>query len=336
AGSSIRRSSSARTTSSRSSKSSNCKLTTSALLYLLVDFAENFKKFTAWAQKLASEQSAESELHSFVIGNVKEVLEALEDEADKAEIRAVLEARPGELLQELNDSERAYLALIAKDPKEAGNLLDKNRSDISLHLQENNSDDDFRSFVHHWMKHLYLVYRTRNYQLPTAESEEFNSTLSALWKNIGRKRGKRQAVGQKADGMTLGTSAGLEICVLESAKKDDGPRSTKVLGDTLKIAKFAKDIVDVMRVKVSEAVYHQLVAYCFRLSAGSMHLYTFQQRSGLFDQLFYETSVAFPPRTETLITTFIGQVTALRKELVSYNNKLAIWKKGHKATKESI
>ncbi|KAF9109882.1 hypothetical protein BGX30_008205, partial [Mortierella sp. GBA39] len=71
----------------------------------------------AWAQKLASEQSTESELLSFVIENV-EVLEAFEDEADKAEIRAVLEVRPGELLQELNDSERAYLALFAKDPKE--------------------------------------------------------------------------------------------------------------------------------------------------------------------------------------------------------------------------
>ncbi|KAG9066218.1 hypothetical protein KI688_001439 [Linnemannia hyalina] len=211
AGSSIHRSSSVRTASSRSSKSSNCKLTSSAILRLLADFAENFKKFT--------------------------VLEAFEDEADNAEICAVLEARPGGLLQELNGSERAYLAL---------------------------------------------------------------------------------------------------ICVLESAKKDDGSRSTKALGDTLKIAKFAKAMIDVMRAKVPEAVHHQLAAYCFRLNA----LYTLQQRSGRFNQLYYETSVAFPPRWDTLtaedITTVIGQVMALRKELVSYNNRLAIWKKGHKAAKESI
>ncbi|KAF9546082.1 hypothetical protein EC957_010218 [Mortierella hygrophila] len=369
--------------SSRSSKSSNCKLTSSALLRLLAEFAENFKTFTgepwvlssgtvvddvlsAWAQKLASEQLAESELHSFVIENVKEVLEAFEDEADKAEIRAVLEARPGEHLQDLNDSERAYLALFAKGPKEVGQLLDKSWTDISLHPQENNPDDDFRSFVHHWMKHLYLVYRTRNYQLPTTESESwflnmlwgplalildteealqykhagYNSTSSTLRKNIDWERGQRQAVGRKADGMILGTSTGLEICVLEAEKKDNGPRSTKALGDTLKIAKLAKDMVDVMRANVPKAVHHQLVAYCFRLSAGSMHLYTFQQRSGRFDQLFYETSVAFPPRWDALtaedITTVIGQVMALRKELVSYNNKLAIWKKGHKAAKESI
>ncbi|KAF9110064.1 hypothetical protein BGX30_008114, partial [Mortierella sp. GBA39] len=56
---------------------------------------------------------------------------------------------------------------------------------------------------------------------------EYNSTSSVLRKNIDRKRGKRQAVGQKADGMILGTSTGLEICVLEAAKKDNGPRSTK-------------------------------------------------------------------------------------------------------------
>ncbi|KAF9110065.1 hypothetical protein BGX30_008115 [Mortierella sp. GBA39] len=99
-------------------------------------------------------------------------------------------------------------------------------------------------------------------------------------------------------------------------------------------------MVDVMRAKAPEAARHQLVAYCFRPSAGSMHLYTFQQRSGRFDQLFYETSVAFSPRWDTLtaeyITTVIEQVMALRKELVSCNNKLATWKKGHKAAKESI
>ncbi|KAF9997587.1 hypothetical protein BGZ80_011451 [Entomortierella chlamydospora] len=334
---------------------------------------------------------------------------AFEDEADMAEIRAVLEARPGELLQELNDSERAYLALFAKDPKEVGKLLDKSWTDISLDPQENNPDDDFRRLVHHWMNHLYLVYRKRNHQLPTAESEpvfliepdfglitrfvnsiymrlvrlnelsswpfrfdkkhwserwfhnmlwgplalifdaeealqykhaEYNSTSSALRRNIDRKRGERQAVGRKADGMIFGTSTGLEICVLETAKKDDGPRSTKALGDTLKIAKFAKDMVDVMRAKVPEATHHQLVAYCIRLAAGSMHLYTFQQRNGRFDQLFYETSVAFPPKWDALtaeeITTVIGQVMALHKELVSYNNKLAIWKKGHRAAKVSI
>ncbi|KAF9168430.1 hypothetical protein BGX21_011571 [Mortierella sp. AD011] len=383
AGSSSRGSSSARTTGSRSNRSSNGKLTASALLCLLTDFAENFKKFTgkpwvlysgtvvddvlaAWAQKLASEQSAELELHSFVIEDVEEVLMAFEDEADKAEIRAILEARPGELLQELNDSERAYLALFAKDPKEVGKLLDKSWKDISLDPQENNPDDDFRRLVHHWMNHLYLVYRKWNHQLPTAESEhwfhnmlwgplalifdaddalqykhaEYNSTSSALRRNINRKRGERQAVGRKANGMILGTSTGLEICVLETAKKDDGPRSTKALGDTLEIAKFAKDMVDVMRAKVPEATHHQLVAYCIRLVAGSMHLYTFQQRSGRFDQLFYETSVAFPPKWDAFtaeeITTVIGQVMALRKELVSYNNKLAIWKKGHSAAKVSI
>ncbi|KAF9982045.1 hypothetical protein BGZ65_003299 [Modicella reniformis] len=253
-------SSCASTSYSARTTSSSGKLTASALRYLLTDFAENFKKFTgkpwvlssgtvvddeleAWAQKLASEHSAELELHSFIIEDVEEVLMAFEDEADKAEIRAVLEARPGEPLQELNDSERAYLALFAKAPKEVGKLLDKSWTDISLDAQENNPDDDFRNLVHHWMKHLYLVYRTHNYQLPTAESEgwflnmlwgplalilnakeelqykhtEYNSTSSALRKNIDGKRGKRQAVGRKADGMILGTSTGLEICVLEAA-----------------------------------------------------------------------------------------------------------------------
>ncbi|KAF9546044.1 hypothetical protein EC957_010180 [Mortierella hygrophila] len=256
---------------------------------------------TAWAQRLASEQSAESKLHSFVIENVKEVLEAFEDEADKAEIYAVLEARPGEHLQELNDSERVYLALIAKDPKEVGKLLDKSWTDISLDPQENNLDDDFRSFVNHWMKHLYLVYRTRNYQLPTTESESW--FLNMLWL-----RRRITVHGQ--------------------------PR---LLGDTLKIAKFAKGMVDVIPTKAPD---YQLVSYCFRISAGSIHLYTFQQRSGRFDQLFYETSVTFPPRWDALtaedITAVIGQVISLRKEPVSCNNKLATWKKGQKAAKESI
>ncbi|KAF9198342.1 hypothetical protein BGZ49_000853, partial [Haplosporangium sp. Z 27] len=72
---------------------------------------------------------------------------------------------------------------------------------------------DLRNLVHHWTKHLYLVYRTRNHQLPTAETEgwflnmlwgplalilnveealqykhaEYSSILSALRKNINRK-----------------------------------------------------------------------------------------------------------------------------------------------------
>lgn len=117
-------------------------------------------------------------------------------------------------------------------------------------------------------------------EAPQYKPAEYNSSSSALRKNIDRKIGKRQAVGRKADGMILGTSTGLEICVLEAAKKDDGPRSTKTLRDTLKVAKFTKDMVDVMRAKVPDAEHHQLVAYCFRLTAASMHLYSLQQRSG--------------------------------------------------------
>lgn len=184
------------------------------------------------------------------------------DKVDKAEIRAVLETRPGEPLQELDDSERAYLALFAKDPEEVSKLLDKSGKDISPDPQENNPNDDFRSLVHHWMKHLYLVYRTQNYQLPTAESQGW--FLNMLWgpqalifdarnrystsmnttprhPHIDRKRGERQGFGRKEDGMVLGASTGLEICVMEPAKEDDSLRSGKALGDALKIAKFAKD-----------------------------------------------------------------------------------------------
>ncbi|KAI8350542.1 hypothetical protein B0O80DRAFT_500732 [Mortierella sp. GBAus27b] len=114
----------------------------------------------------------------------------------------------------------------------------------------------------------------------------------------------------KTDGVVLDTSTGLEICVLEAANKDDNPRSTKILGDTLKI----KDVVDVMRAKVPEAVHHQLNSYCFRLPVGSIDFYTLQQRSGRFDQLFNESSVAFPPEwdgfTAEDITTVVEQVMA--------------------------
>ncbi|KAG0297887.1 hypothetical protein BGZ98_000383 [Dissophora globulifera] len=377
-GSGSRQSGSASTSSSNSSKSSsNSKLTASALCHLLADFAENVKKFTgepwvlssgtvvddvlvAWAQRMASERLAESELHSFVIADVEDVLMAFEDEADKAEVHAVLEARPGEPLQELTDSERAYLALFAKDPKEVGELLDSGWKDISLDPPQSNPSNNFRKLVHHWMTHLHIVYRKNNYQLPAGESEswflnmlwgpmalvlgaeeelqykhgECNSTSSSLRKALGREHNQRQAVGRKADGMILGASTGLEICVLEAAKKDDGPRSTKTLHDTLKIAKFAKDMVDVMRARVPEAFHSRLVAYGFRLAAGSMYLYTLRRRSGRFDQLFYETSVAFPPKWNAItaeeITTVVGQVMALCKELTIYSTNIATWKKGYR------
>ncbi|KAF9901099.1 hypothetical protein EC991_006543 [Linnemannia zychae] len=46
--------------------------------------------------------------------------------------------------------------------------------------------------------------------------------------------------------MILSSPTGLEICFLNAAKKDDGPRLTKALLvlDKLKIAMFVKDIVD--------------------------------------------------------------------------------------------
>ncbi|KAG0010960.1 hypothetical protein BGZ80_001052 [Entomortierella chlamydospora] len=89
-------------------------------------------------------------------------------------------------------------------------------------------------------------------------------------------------------------------------------------------------MVGVMRVKAPDAAHHHLVAYCIRLAAESMRLYILQQLSGQFGQLFYEISVVFPSRWDIPaaeeVTTVIGQVMAIRKELVSYN-KLAIRKK---------
>ncbi|KAF9974083.1 hypothetical protein BGZ73_002645 [Actinomortierella ambigua] len=369
--------------SSTSSTSSNGKLSASALLHLRTDFDKNFKKFSgepwvlssgtvvddvlaSWAQKMAIEQGAESELHSFIIEDVKGVLMAFEDEADKAEVQAVLERRSGEPLQELCSSESAYLELFAKDPKGVAQLLRKSWEDISLDPPESNPEDDFRSLTHHWMKHLYLVYQTRDFRLPDTESEswftnmlwgpmalildtkeglqykhgEYTSASSTLRKQIEHERGRRQAVGRKADGMILGASTGLEICVLETAKKDDGPRSTKARHDTLKLAKFTKDMVDVMRAEVAEEVQSQLVAYALRVAAGSMHLYTFQQLNGRFGQLFYEAGVTFPPTWNALtakkVTSVVGQVMALRKELACYDSKLALMVENHKASSESI
>ncbi|GJJ73044.1 hypothetical protein EMPS_05402 [Entomortierella parvispora] len=360
-----------------SGSSSNSKLSPSALSHLLMNFTENANKFfgepwvlssgttvddvlVAWARKTANERLTESELHSFVIADVEDVLIAFENEKDKVEARAVLEARPGDPFQELTHSERAYLELFAKGPREVGELLDNGWKDISLNPPESNPDNDFRKLVYHWMTQLHIVYQKNNYQLPSGESEgwflnmlwgpmalvlsaeeelhykhgEYCSASSSLRKAIDREYSQRQAVGRKADGMVLGASTGLEICVLEAAKKDAGPRSIKALHDTLKIGKFTKDMVDVMRAKVPEAVYPQLVAYGLRLAAGSMHLYTLRQRDGRFDQLFYETSVSFPPKwtkiTAEEITAVIGQVMILRKELTTYSTNIATWKKGHK------
>ncbi|KAF9922481.1 hypothetical protein FBU30_007370 [Linnemannia zychae] len=148
------------------------------------------------------------------------------------------------------------------------------------------------------------------------------------------KRTLRQDIGRKADGMILGTSTGLGICALEAAKKENRPRSTKALQKTLKIAKFSKDMVDIMRAKVPQAESHKSVAYGLRIATRSMCLYTLQQRPGRFDQLFYENNVEFPPiwnaNTAEVINIVIGQVMALRKELKNYSTNLARWKRSVK------
>ncbi|KAF9580092.1 hypothetical protein BGW38_003391 [Lunasporangiospora selenospora] len=78
----------------------------------------------ALARELASEQLAESEPHGFVIGDVEEAHMAFKGKADRAEARPVLKTLPGEPLQGLGDSERAYLELFAKDPQATGRLLE--------------------------------------------------------------------------------------------------------------------------------------------------------------------------------------------------------------------
>ncbi|KAF9347334.1 hypothetical protein BGX34_003228, partial [Mortierella sp. NVP85] len=87
---------------------------------------------------------------------------------------------------------------------------------------------------------------------------EYNSSFSALRDNVDRKRGKRQAV-EPLDGMILGTSTGLEISVLETAKKDDGPRSALCVTQTSCAPRFLMKYTTSSSSTVSESELRQCI-----------------------------------------------------------------------------
>ncbi|KAG0294124.1 hypothetical protein BGZ96_001746 [Linnemannia gamsii] len=312
---------------------------------LLADYAETFRK--------------ESSLHSFVIDDINMPLNQVMDEADKEAIIKVLVTRSGESSPTLSLEESIYMGLFNKKPDELEEFLANGWG--NTRPNSGGIDKEFTKRVWFTIVQIHFAYWARRYELPATQSEswyvhtlwgflgpllechgvlvyqpgEICSAAPGLRKNKCRSLGARQLMGRKVDGLIRCVTVGLEICVMEAAKSDNGPNGTKALSDTRKLAKSMKDMYDTIHRESLVNIRDQLVTFGIRISAASITLYTLRQRPGRFYQLSLEDTVSFPPVRDmsgdntSRILNVVSTVLRLKKQMMEMARSIQVWTTPH-------
>ncbi|KAG9062733.1 hypothetical protein KI688_005039 [Linnemannia hyalina] len=198
--------------------------------------------------------------------------------------------------------------------------------------------EEFCRATHECMWAILTAYRQVDFSLPRGSSESwFNHRLwwfltrtepgeivpqaSQHHRNDGRALDLKQVTGLKADGLVYGTAKGLEYCVLEMAKKDQGQFTTKALKDTRKLAKMMKDIGDEIRKLAMVNFRDCLVVYGMRIAGPTAtFLYSAPEAraylaSGFVDGCDHGKVIAGRP----------GRVLAMRKAIVAIAGRVLDW-----------
>ncbi|KAF9918392.1 hypothetical protein FBU30_000226 [Linnemannia zychae] len=297
----------------------------------------------------------ESPLHSFVIDDVNVLLSQITDDADREAITNIMVTRPEETSPMLSAEEAAYIGLFNKKPIELEKFLSNGRSNAKPVSE--NMDDECTQRVWFAVEQIYFIYWGFRFELPVVQSEswyifklwgflssllechgtlvyqpgEICSAASSLRKNKGRVLGARQLMGRKVDGLVRCVTAGLEICVIEAARSNNGPTETKALCDTRKLAKSMKDIYDAIRGECLINVRDKLVTFGIRISAISLSFYTLRQRPGRFYQLSLEETVSFPPAWDMSggntprILNVVSSVLRFKKQIIEMAQNIQTW-----------
>ncbi|KAF9352148.1 hypothetical protein BGX34_000159 [Mortierella sp. NVP85] len=289
-----------------SSGSGGCSnLTQAQITALQKTFHDNFARFNGAPWLLPSKTvfderlhgsikhlSMESAIHSFIVEDTDPIIRLFEDAADQEEVKRVMSRGRG--LPALSSAESTFLKQYNKAPGDLEEYLIthgwRNVGD-DLH---NKPSDDFRKVTHVCFK-----------------PGEVPSDASRRRRNKPRTRETHQHTGHKTDGMVVVPARSLEVCYVETAKKDGGSNTTKSLDDTEKLLKFMKDAHDTIRERATRDIREQLVTFGLRISGPTLTIFTLRQLP------VAEESVSFPEiwldnDTET-ITTVIARVLILRK-----------------------
>ncbi|KAF9110671.1 hypothetical protein BGX27_006019 [Mortierella sp. AM989] len=369
------RTSSSSSSNSSSSNSSNSKSSTTSgglspatILKMQTLFRKNFDEFGGDAWKLPSgaildnllaahveRLPYESALHSFVIEDVKGILQLATDEKDRALLKTTLVDRPKEQLPALSTPEKAFLKKYNMPPEDLWNLLATSGWRTIGSGLKKKPDEEFQEIVHTCVLHLLTEYRKVGMVVPTDSKEswythvlwrflgvsmycprrleyqpgEVHSHASSLRRNKVRTREERQFTGHKADGIVVTKLSRFELCAIEAAKKDIGPNSTKALDDTRKLAKMTKDMHDKVREAATANIRNTLLTFGVRISVLTIILYTMRQRPGRFYQLCTESSASLPDMwTEENTMAVLGvleRVLVFRKAMIEMGRQIPQW-----------
>ncbi|KAF9899395.1 hypothetical protein EC991_008936 [Linnemannia zychae] len=353
---------------SRSSTISGGQLSPGTILKMQKLFRRNFDEFGGNGWKLPSgaildnllavhveRLPYECSLHSFVIEDVKGVLQLATDGNDRALLKTTLVDRPKEQLPALSTPEKAFLKKYNLPPDDLRILLATSGWQTIGSSLKKKPDEEFQEVVHTCVLHLLTVYRQVGMAVPTDSTEswythvlwhflgismycsrrleyqpgEFHSNASGYRRNKVRTREGRQYTGHKADGMVITKLSRFELCAIEAAKKDSGPNGTKALDDTRKLAKMTKDMHDKVRDAATENIRDTLLTFGVRISALTMILYTMRQRPGRFYQLCTESSASLPDMcTEDNTMAVLGvleRVLVFRKAMIEMGRQIPQW-----------
>ncbi|KAK3827888.1 MAG: hypothetical protein J3Q66DRAFT_382763 [Benniella sp.] len=304
------------------------------------------------AARLARQDGFESGLQSFVLEDPSKVIALFPAQEDKDELHRVLVERPQEDLATLTEHEQAFVDSFGKSPQEVKLMLGQGWANLPGGAE---LDVDFKMLVHHCFQQLYLTYRHFSFSLPKELKEayytdkvwgfmnvalddvatldhepgEINSKTSGLRKNKDRTRPGRQVQGRKADGLVSTKGASHELCIVEAARKDQGPNGTKALDDTLKLIKGMKDMMDHIRASASENIRDQLVTYGIRISATTMTMYTMRQRPGRWYQMISHPPISLPTTwneiTGKRVSNVVSKLLGFKKDIMAMSVMVDQW-----------
>ncbi|KAG9320782.1 hypothetical protein KVV02_005056 [Mortierella alpina] len=298
---------------------------------------------------------AESPLHSFVIDNVKTVIQLFAGK-DREEVAQVLEDRGAE--EQDTKDEQAFMARYLSTPKATGSAL--GRGWLGSTEEVAALDEDQREWLFKAMHDIYTVYKCCAFRLPLEEKEAwymtalwsflipfFNQSKSLLYRpgeavseasahrrNASRTLENRRSHGHKIDGLILSTMTQLEFGGIEAARTDDGTQSTKAHMDMRKLAKLLKDMHDCIMSKTEDpSARHELGTFGIQITRCKMTIYRLRKVpvDGPHYQLVDLGSYMFPPVWDerglvaVAITRLLASLVALKKLMEDMDTKIAIW-----------
>ncbi|KAI1288700.1 hypothetical protein EDD11_009702, partial [Mortierella claussenii] len=221
--------------------------------------------------------------------------------------------------------------------------------------------------VHQVMLDLATVYRNYHYVLPKGKPEacyrtkiwgflwkiidangilemelgEVTSSASSSRKNAERILETKQYQGRKIDGIVTCCATNLEICAMEAGKVDQGSNGTKVLQDSVKMAKVLKDMFDAVcsRSTQPESIRTELRMYGLLISGLRMDFISFRYMEGRFYRMQTENTINLPPVWDDegvvskTIVALVFKIISFKGRMERMSGKITKWTQASVDTK---